>query len=415
MAEWWSVVAVFWALYLADGVVGGRRARLFLSAWRGGPPQLPGWKSKPPRRPCHACLAKTAALTEASWHFTAPWPWAWSVPLADVPAAFSRAGLVNRPAASTARPPAWPEVLRAERWEKTGKIATGGGWISLGGKRFTPLTEALDAGELQRMVARLARLLPEQRAEWLRAWWRSRLSPLRARRRLAGALLRTRPLAFLNTLQTAGWGVLTLGLLGEWFVPGADATGRAVSWSRYHAPSQEPWWALLIWLVLMHFWSVAKAWRAHRKLYPSRKEERGGMVFSALLLPPQALRFRALLLRPLGKEITPLAAVLAAGAPAVARSAAAATLRDVAYPARSANLPEFFARQAEEAAKLVRPELERVLQAEARAGKRELAPSSLLAAPADFPPEVCAWCPRCGDGFVRSDGACPHGIKLQPR
>ena len=413
MSEWWSVVAVFWALYLADGVSGGRRERLFLSTWRGAwrRPRLRFWRGGK-RATRSARPGRSARLTAASWHSTPVWPWAWTLSLADLPAGFSAEGVTNLSAMSTARPPFRPDFFRAVRWEDVGKVETRGGWLWIGERRFVPATEALDGDELRRLAERLGPLSRERREAEISAWWRRRLSAGRARRRLFSALRRTRALAAMNTLQVAGWLAVSVGLLGGWFIPESTAGRPFAPWRELGSP-QAAWSLLLAWLVLAHLFGVWAAAGVHRRLHPARKEERASLIFSALLLPPQALRLRAALLRPLALEFAPVAAVLAAGGRETARAAVADTLRDVIYPARPARLPEFFARQRDEAATLARRELERMLVLEVAGGRPELAAAELLAAPTKVAPGVRAWCPRCGDGFLRADGVCPQGVALR--
>ena len=423
MAEWWSVVAVFWALYLVDGVSLGRRERLFLSSWRGGCSWRPRcivellfWRkdkrAKETAKPAVARPTRTAGLTQASWFFPPPWPWAYALALDDLPAGLAADGLGNWPAVSTARPPWTPDTLRAIRWEQVEAAATRGGWLMVGGRRVSPATEALDAAGLRHLAERLKPLAKKERAAAIAAWQARRFSVLRARRRLAVALHRTRGLALMNTLQTGGWLALSAGLLSGVFDP-VPAAGQPFEPWRHLDALQTPWWILAAWLVFAHGLSVFDAWGLHRRLYPARKEERANLVFSALLLPAQALRLRAALLRPLGRGLAPLAGALAVGTPAAARAAAEATLRDAEHPMRPATLPALLAGIADEAAALTRPALERALADATAGGLAGVRPADLLAPPARPGPGVCAYCPRCGDEFVRADGVCPQGVKLK--
>jgi len=95
-----------------------------------------------------------------------------------------------------------------------------------------------------------------------------------------------------------------------------------------------------------------------------------------------------------------------------ARAAAAATWRDLHYPIRPPGLPPDVAAIADAAALLAKPVLARALAEAKAAGLIGLDPQELLAAPTGLGPEVCAYCPRCGDGFVRADGVCPQGMAL---
>lgn len=406
MNDWWSAVALFWALYLADGVNGGRRERLFLAAWRGGW-RWRFWR----RRKLH--VPRTATLCQAGWHFAPPLPWAYSLPLEDLPAALSPEGLVNWSCAATARPPWRPDRPAAARWEAAGKVGLASGWITLDGRRFVPATNALDARELRTLTERLGPLPPERRGAEIAAWLSRHFSVTRARRRLAAGLARTRALAWMNTLQCAGWIALSAALVSGAFDPSLPF-GTAGSW-RWLDPAQIRWWSLCGWLAAMHLLTLGTAWRLHRKLHPHLKEERSNLIFGALLLPAQALRLRAALLRPLARGLAPLAFTLAAGTPATARAAAAATLRDVAFPARPAGLPPDFTALNDAAGALARPVLERTLTGAANAaGGEGLGVEELLAQPADLEAGVCAYCPRCGDGFLRPDGVCPQGVRLKP-
>ena len=404
MAEWGAVVARVWALYLADGMGAGRRERLYLSAWRGG------WRWRFWRR--GPGPARAASLTQASWFFAPAWPWSYTLATEDLPVGLTVEGLANRPRASTTRPAFRPNIPRAVKWEDMGEIATSGGWLTLDGRRFAPATEALDAHELRRLAARLRPLPAAGRAAEIAAWHTRRFSVTRARRRFVVALGRTRGLAVLNTVQTAGWVALSVGLLAEFFSP-VSPTGEIDPWRQLGTP-QGSWWILVAALALTHGLAVWEAWSLHRRLHPERKEERGNLVFSALLLPPQALRLRAALMRPLARGLAPLAGALAAGTPETAREAAAATWRDVLYPARPENLPPFFATLGDEAAGLARPAVERSLAQATASGLAGVTPAELDAAPAHFARGVCAYCPRCGDGFARADGVCPQGVVLKP-
>lgn len=380
VSEWWSVVAVFWALYLADGVVGGRRSRLFLHAWRG-----------------------RARLAQASWFAAPPAPWGYAVVLDDLPASLAAEGLTNWPSASTSRPPPLPDELRAVKWEDVGEVKSRGGWLRLGGRDFAPAEAAWDAAGLRRLAAELAGLGPEARRERIAAWHGRRFAVAVARRRFRVALGRTRRLAVVNTLQTAGWAVFSAGLLTGWFTPAWPVT----------EPGAVVWWGLGAWLLLSHAAVVIEAWRVHGRLYPKRGEARLNLLLGALLLPPQALRLRGALMRPLGAGLAPLAAVLAAGAPEVAREAARATWRDVRHPLRPAGLPELAARLADEAGGLARPAVERALAEATAGGLTGVRPEELVAGPEGAGRGACAYCPRCGDGFARADGVCPQGVALR--
>lgn len=388
MSEWWSVVVVFWLLYLADGVSGGRRERLFLSAWRG-----------------------RARLTQASWFFAPPAPWGYSIPLDDLPASLTSEGVCNWPSVSTSRPPPLPGELRAVKWENTSDAKLRGGRLWLAGRAFAPVGVAWDAEDVRRLTAELRSLPPEARRARIEAWHARRFSLVRARRRFRVTLGRTRTLAVMNTLQTGGWLALSAALLGGVFVPSWPA-GAQTPWQGA-TPGDLVWWALIAVLVVSHAQAVYEAWSVHRRLYPKQGEARLNLLLGALLLPPQALRLRAALMRPLGMGLAPLPVVLAAGAPDTAREAAQATYRDVRHPLRPGRLPGLIVGLADEATDLARPAVERVLAEATGGGLMGVTPEALLAPPARRMAGECAYCPRCGDGFLRADGVCPQGVALR--
>jgi hypothetical protein len=304
-----------------------------------------------------------------------------------------------------------PDELRAVKWEDVDGVKSTGGCLWLAGRAFAPAGTAWDAAGLRRLAEELKSLGPEARRERIAAWHAGRFSVTRARRRLRVSLGRTRGLALMNTLQTAGWAALSAALLTGLFTPSWEA-GASVPWAGA-TPAALAWWGLLAWLMVSHVMVVYEAWSVHRRLYPAQGEARLNLLLGALLLPPQGLRLRGALMRPLGVGLAPLAVVLAAGAPEVAKAAAEATWRDVVYPLRPARLPELVARLADEAAVLARPAVERML-AEAAAGVAGVRPEELLAAPARAKGGACGYCPRCGDTFMRAEGTCAQGVALRP-
>jgi hypothetical protein len=112
--------------------------------------------------------------------------------------------------------------------------------------------------------------------------------------------------------------------------------------------------------------------------------------------------------------MAPLAATLAVGTPDWARVAAAATLRDLDFPVRPPRLAGMVSGFADSAAGLIRPAVEKALADAGKDGVSGLSAAELLAPLATLGAGVCAYCPRCGDGFLRADGQCPRGVNLRP-
>ncbi len=381
-SEWWSILAVFWVLYLVDGVRGGRRSRFFFFAWRGG-------------RSPHARVA------HGSWHCAIPLPCAWTLLADDLPAALAPEGLTNWPAASAGRPPPLPDSVVSLRWEDVEGVEQHGGWIHINGRRFTPSTPALTAATLGRLARELGPLSTADRAGALRRWQAGRLSVARLRRRLRSVLARSRSLVVLNAIQVALLASLTAYILLD--VP-----------SRIDPRLGEALAALLPQFLggclILHIAAVFRFFLLHRRFFPRAGQERASLVFTAILVPPQALRLRQQLVWKLAEGVHPLAAALAAGHPDTLRDMAIDTVRDLRHPRQPDTLPPDASGLARSAAALVEP----LIIAQLSAHPAALDVSALLAPPPRETPETRAYCPRCGDQFTQSDARCAHGVSLVP-
>lgn len=388
MSTWWPILAVFWALYLADGLRGTRRTRFFgFRAWGGA-----GGRVRRDRVGAH--------VAETSWLLTPPLPSAWAVATEDLPASLAPEGVSNSPSVSAGRPPPWPEHAAGLRWEEIERIDAVGGWIRVNGRAFTPETPALTADGLRVVAAAMKPLDLAARRRWLAAWQHRRFRPLRLRRRVRLALARTRGLVVLNTVQAlaavAGTGYLLLEV-PEWLSPelrsqvNRQLLALALAWG------------------VSHLLAVVWFFRVHRRFFPKAGQERIGLCFTALLVPAQALRLRQHVVWRLaeGQHPLALAAALAEG-PGVHRLAQD-TVRDLRWPRVPAKDVESTGPLAAAASALVEPEVETCLHAAVPPVRIE----DLLAPPPKDSPEACAYCPRCGDQFTRGDAACPHGIPLQ--
>jgi hypothetical protein len=378
--EWWPALAVFWTLYLIDGIRGGRRDRIGFQAAIG--------------RPC-------ARAKQAAWHLPPPLPTAWGVVVEDLPCSLAAEGLTNWPAASTSRPPPLPDAVQSYRWEDVREISTRTGWIRVNGRRFAPVTPALDAAELQRLTRALSTQGPTARAEHLRDWHRRRLRPMRLRRRLQLALGRSRLLAELNTGQVAFLLALTTYFLGG----GPDHMPPAV---RDRIAAALPWW--LGGYAGVHVVAVGWFWRLHAKLCPERGQERGGLVLTAVLVPAQGLRLRQHLVAALGNRQHPVSAALALGERTTVAQLTRDTLADIRWPRTPTGLPADTRKIVASAGSLLEP----LIHAASSRAQPQLAFDSMFVPLPAASADACAWCPRCGDQFVRPESHCPHGVPLQP-
>ncbi len=373
MSDWVSVLAVFWALWALDGarlrprpgftVVGG------CGRWRRafhGKISLPGF-----------------------------WPGSWRMQLDDVPLAISPVGVSNRPVGSIGRPDELPARIVAWRWAEVRDVGVARGWIFINGVRFCPDTGHVTAPEL---IA-LARLAPAERdrriAGVIARWFR----PEHLRRRLRVLAARTLWPARLNAIVFTVMAVITI------YVAGDVAARLPERWSAAAAD-------LLPWVLLAgfgaHVTAVVTAWRAVRRLKAVTPEKRASALLSALLLPPQALRLRALA----GEGFFPVqhgaVGMVAVGSRRAVRAAAFNALADLRWPVRVDDQPAV----AREIDAWFRGAIEaRLTVLLAEAG---ISAEALLAPPEPDSPASCWYCPRCRDQFNNEQGRCPNGVPLCP-
>lgn len=379
-SEWWSILVVFWGLYLADGLRGGRRSRLYFYQW---------------------ILSRVARgrFAQSSWFLIPPMPSAWVIVAEDLPASLAPEGLTNWPSGSASRPPPLPDHVVAFRWEEIKKVEDRLGWIFVNDCRFVPATPALSAAALNTLVRELSPLSPPARSERLRAWHSGRFVAASLSRRLRSALSRTRPLAFLNTLQVTLLLALTLYLV----VDGPARVRPELSEALANALP-----AFLATCAGLHVIAVVWLYRLHRRIHPKSGQERVSLLFTALLVPAQALRLRLHLTVKLASGRHPLAVAIACAHPAALRTLAASTVRDLRWPRLPDNLPPHIVMLVRSASAVLEPV---VLDTLARLDSA-LCAEVLLAPPVRVSSEACAYCPRCGDEFTRADSRCPHGIPL---
>jgi hypothetical protein len=376
MPEWASFIAVFWLLWAIDGVRIAPRAIFTVAEW-----VWDGW------------LRRTWT-TFSRLSLPGPWGSSWRVTTADVPLAISPHGICNRPVGAAGRPADAPHVARAWGWEEVREVTAADGWLVVNGAKFCPDTGHVGAAEL----LALAKLPAASREARLRVRLRRWLRPAHLRRRQKKLCGRTQWVAALNSATFSGFGLLSVYVIAE--VAGglpAEVSARIVT--------ALPWVVLA--LLLAHFAGVFAAWRALKRLPAVAAHKRGLNLFTAALMPPQALKLRALVGEGFFPAQHPLAVVLAFGGERVRREAAFHTLSDLHWPIGGAGDPPLAREIAAWHRAALRAEVEPHLRA---AG---LAPEALLAAPRPDGSASCAYCPRCGDQFVPGRTACPQGVALK--
>lgn len=389
MSEWESFIAVFWLLWAIDGVKIAPRAIFTVAEWLrfGLVVEWPrfGWSRN--------------AWTLFS-RLSAPGPWwsSWRVTVADVPLAISPRGICNRPAGSAGRPTDAPHIARAWAWDEVREVAASDGWLVVNGEKFCHDTGHVSVMELRA----LANLVPAAREAKIRALLHSWLRPAHLQRRMKALCMRTRWVIGFNCAAFMGF------MLPSMFfcVAGVEESPDPVMAKMIDVGlTVLPW--VLVGALSAHFAGVFSAWLAKRRLPAVAKNKRGMNLFTAALMPPQALKLRSLLGEGYFPAQHPLAVLLAFGSKHAQREAAFNTLSDLRWPIGGADDPPLAREIAAWFREALRAEIEPRLQA---AG---LGPAVVLAAPKPDNPASCTYCPRCGDQFVAGRKVCPHGVELK--
>ena len=374
MSEWITILAVFWLLWGLDGVRLVRRAV---------------WTFRVGRR------GRGGAVSFGRLGWPAPSPLAWRIAGPDVPLALSEDGIVNVSAGAAGRPAAQPEVRQACRWSDIRAVGLAGGWIHVNGRRFCPDTGHVTAPELWALVG----TAPAERGPRIEALVARWLRPAQVARRGRSLAGRTRWVAGLNLAGLLGMVLLGLYLAG-------DVAGRVPARMAERVGAVLPWCVLL--LALVHGAAWVAAWRARRSLPVRGGDPRSANLWSALLLPPQALRLRALLGDGFFPAQHPLAVAAAVASRPVQRQLAFNVVADLRWPREEPGA------SALERAVLADFRLRLTPRIEALVTAAGWSVADLLQPPRPDLPTSCAYCPRCRDQFVAGPSHCPQGILLQP-
>ncbi len=370
MAEWGGFLVVFWALWAVDQLKVSRLNHLNLVGW-----------------------GRRIRIGYGRICFAGAWPGHWRVLASDLPFSFSPAGITNRGAGQLARPAEGPAVAQVWRWEEIQAVASQQGWICVNGVRFCPDTGHLSAGKIRAIAA-----VPEpercRQLEQLLAYW---IRPAHLRRRAEVLIGRTAlPAAFNGTL------LVLLLVFTVYFardvIPlpaaGVETITRALPLALGYA-------------LLLHVSGVILAWRASRRLKVFGQDGRGVSLFSALMLPPQALRLRSLVGTGFFPPQHPLSYLLAFRNTERGKHVFH-VWGDLRWPVRVQNDPLL----AREIAAWFRRELEQRLVPHLRAAG--MAAEAVFARPLAESAACCRYCPRCGDQFIEAREQCPHGVTLLP-
>jgi hypothetical protein len=165
---------------------------------------------------------------------------------------------------------------------------------------------------------------------------------------------------------------------------------------------------LLINLLALHFAAVFRFFQLHRIYFPSASQERITQTLTALLVPPQAMRLRQQLCGKLAEGFHPLAVAMVVAYPSTLWALAADTFRDARYPRSPATLSAEASALVRSATNIIDP----IAVSRLVGHDPQLALSAFFLPPSNYARDACAYCPRCGDQFIRLDGSCPHGVPV---
>jgi len=380
MSEWWLVIAAFWFWYFADCLKAGRTARFVLSrAFGRGNAGVH-----------HEAIALTSIL-----------PLAWHVRTEDPPIAFSPEGLTNVPVGSAGRPA--PAALQglAWSWDEVRELAQKKGRIFINGQEFCPVTPFTTLASMRALIDGCKNRTPEARAVWLAGQVACWFRPAHLRRQRTVFLGRTGVLAV-----WAGFGWALSAVLSAYVLFGSMlplSAGLAAKLGQMLP-------LLGLYLIGVHFCIVVMGWRVHRRLLRKRGEARFNLLFSALLLPPQAYRLRSRIGAEFFQQAHPLAWLAVAAGKADFIEYARQTVADLRWPLSGARLEraELVASIGSWMHERIGGEVGRLL------ALRGVAEAELLAAPKRDSAGSCVYCPRCQSQFTNRTGRCPNGVELLP-
>jgi hypothetical protein len=370
MAEWGGFLLAFWALWAIDQLKITRRNVFSFVAW-----------------------GRRVFVSEGRLCFAGPWPGNWRVMAEDVPFSLSPAGIANRGAGQMARPADGPHTALAWRWEEIREVTTAKGWLCVNGARFCRDTGHVSAAALLALAKMPATMRRTKIGGIIRAWIR----PAHLRRRATVLRARTALAAACNVVLLALALVLTAYLVRE-TIPLPEGWVERVTRAL-------PWWGAGA--VCLHGIGVVSAWRATRRLKVRGQDQRDVALFSAFMLPPQALRLRSLVGQGYFPPQHALSYVLAFQSGERARLAFQ-VWGDLRWPIGGGNDSPL----AREIVAWFREELERSLEPHLNAAG--LKKEELFAAPKPETAECRRYCPRCGDQFIEARERCPQGVTLLP-
>lgn len=380
MSEWWLVITAFWFWYFADCLKAGRTARFLLSRAFG--------------RGDATVRHDAIALTSIS-------PLTWYVRTEDPPIAFSPEGLSNMPIGSAGRPAPAPLRGQVWSWEEIRELAQKHGRIYINGQAFCPVTPFTTLASMRALIDGCKTRTPPARVAWLAGWVACWFRPAHLRRQRTVLLARTVTLAI-----WVSFGSALAALLSAYVLFGSRLPISAELAARVGQVLP----LLALYLIGVHGCIVVMGWRVHRRLLRKRGEARFSLLFSALLLPPQAYRLRARIGAEFFQQAHPLAWLAVAADRADFIEYARQAVADLRWPltGECSARPELAAAISSWMRERIGGEIERLLE------QRGVTEAELLEVPRRDGAGSYVYCPRCQSQFTHREGRCPHGIELQP-
>lgn len=285
-----------------------------------------------------------------------------------------------------------PQSGAYRRWDELGRACADGRAVRAGGATLAEVPSTVFAERLAAELRALDALPRERRAAAVEALLDRVTDADEARGRVSAFERETRALRAASAVLAA---VVLIGLPALWVL-----AGFRHAWAPSLAAAYAPTWIV-----------AALFYRAHRRLLPEARLERGTDTALLALLPLSAIRAADVIGRHLLAGVHPLAAVAALLDRETIERFGGHLLRDAAHP----RLPlcAFEGPEAEADERWFRAalaaRLERVVR---RAG---IDPAALTAAPARAEAVDTGWCPRCRAQYTAKADACADcgGVTLE--
>jgi len=280
-------------------------------------------------------------------------------------------------------------------WEEVEDVRSHDGILWINGRRFCEATGHVKAHEL-RTIAKMNREARAVRiSELMSGWFR----PAHLRREATVFRAHTSNGMIINAAML----LMALAISGYVIWDGAGALPEHLAEG---VADSLPLW--IGYMFLLHIVAVVLVWVAHRRLVRAPKRRQSMSFFSALMLPPQAMRLRALAGEGFWSVQHPLAYILAFTRGAKRDQVAFQVVSDLQWPISNTDDGKIAHGICTWHRDLQLRVLDNVFE------NLGISSADLLKPPRPNSARECSYCPRCRDQFVIPHGKCPLGISLEP-